>query len=446
MKALLSRMLAVVVALALVAIPSTAALAAEPDIVDVAVADGRFTTLAAALTAAGLVETLKGPGPFTVFAPTDEAFKKLPEGTVEGLLKDIPALTNILLYHVAPARYEAAEVVKMSTIETVGGGSLAVKTDHGNVYINDAQVIIPDVKASNGVIHVIDTVLIPPTPAAAEPAPTPDIIDLAVADGRFTTLAKALTEAGLVEFVKQSASLTVFAPTDEAFAKLPEGTLESLLQDKAALTRILLYHIAPGQAVAQDVIRMSSVPTFAGAYPSIRVEGDKVMVDGAQVIIPDILASNGVIHVIDSVIIPPEAPAAAQKDIVELAVADGRFTTLAAALTAANLVDTLKGPGPFTVFAPTDDAFKKLPEGTVEGLLKDIPTLTNILLYHVAPGKVIAGDVIKLKSLGTFANAPIPFEVSEGKVMAGEAQVILTDIVASNGVIHVIDAVLLPPQ
>jgi len=140
------------------------------------------------------------------------------------------------------------------------------------------------------------------------------------------------------------------------------------------------------------------------------------------------------------------ALAAEPQDIVDIAVADGRFTTLVAALTAAGLVDTLKGAGPFTVFAPTDDAFKKLPEGTVEGLLKDIPALTKILLYHVAPGKVIAGDVIKLKTLGTLADVPVSFKVSEGKVMVGEAQVILTDIVASNGVIHVIDTVLLPPQ
>jgi transforming growth factor-beta-induced protein len=397
--------------------------------------------LVAALTAAGLVDTLKGAGPFTVFAPTDDAFKKLPEGTVEGLLKDIPALTKILLYHVVPAHYEAAALAKLTTVETVGGPSLTVKVEQGNVRINDAQVIIADVKASNGVIHVIDTVLLPP----AEPA-APDIVDLAVADGRFTTLAKALTEAGLVNFVKQSAALTVFAPTDDAFAKLPEGTLDALLKDKAALTRVLLYHIAPGQAVAQDVVNMSSVATFAGAYPSIRAEDGKVMVDDAQVIIPDLLASNGVIHVIDSVLLPPATPPAAQKDIVEVAVADGRFTTLAAALTAAGLVDALKGPGPFTVFAPTDDAFKKLPEGTVEGLLKDIPALTKILLYHVAPGKVIAGDVIRLRALGTLADVPVSFKVSEGKVMVGEAQVILTDIVASNGVIHVIDTVLLPPQ
>ena len=436
------RLLSIVVAVALFATTSAAALAAEPqDIVDIAVADGRFTTLVAALTAAGLVDTLKGAGPFTVFAPTDDAFKKLPEGTVEGLLKDIPALTKILLYHVVPAHYEAAALAKLTTVETVGGPSLTVKVEQGNVRINDAQVIIADVKASNGVIHVIDTVLLPP----AEPA-APDIVDLAVADGRFTTLAKALTEAGLVNFVKQSAALTVFAPTDDAFAKLPEGTLDALLKDKAALTRVLLYHIAPGQAVAQDVVNMSSVATFAGAYPSIRAEDGKVMVDDAQVIIPDLLASNGVIHVIDSVLLPPATPPAAQKDIVEVAVADGRFTTLAAALTAAGLVDALKGPGPFTVFAPTDDAFKKLPEGTVEGLLKDFPALTKILLYHVAPGKVIAGDVIKLKTLGTLADVPVSFKVSEGKVMVGEAQVILTDIVASNGVIHVIDTVLLPPQ
>jgi uncharacterized surface protein with fasciclin (FAS1) repeats len=137
------------------------------------------------------------------------------------------------------------------------------------------------------------------------------------------------------------------------------------------------------------------------------------------------------------------------KDIVDTAVADGRFTTLAAALTAADLVETLKGEGPFTVFAPTDDAFAALPAGTVESLLlpENLETLKSILLYHVVSGKVMAADVGTLESAETVGGSPISIKVEDGKVYLNETvQVIITDVEASNGVIHVIDGVLLPPQ
>jgi transforming growth factor-beta-induced protein len=134
------------------------------------------------------------------------------------------------------------------------------------------------------------------------------------------------------------------------------------------------------------------------------------------------------------------------KDIVEIAIGDKRFTTLVAAVKAANLVETLKGKGPFTVFAPTDDAFKKLPAGTVEGLLKDVPTLKNILLFHVVSGKVMAADVVKLQSANTVLGKPVAVKVTNGKVAVNDANVVITDIEASNGVIHVIDSVLLPPK
>lgn len=133
------------------------------DIVTTAVEAGNFTTLAAALTEAGLIETLQSEGPFTVFAPTDEAFAKLPKGTVESLLKDKEALTNVLLYHVVSGKVTAKDVVKLNSAETVQGSSVNIKVVDGKVMINDAQVISADVNASNGVIHVIDTVILPPT-------------------------------------------------------------------------------------------------------------------------------------------------------------------------------------------------------------------------------------------------------------------------------------------
>jgi len=134
------------------------------------------------------------------------------------------------------------------------------------------------------------------------------------------------------------------------------------------------------------------------------------------------------------------------KSIVEIAVEDGRFETLVAALEAAELVDTLSGEGPFTVFAPTDEAFGKLPEGTVEALLNDIPTLKNILLYHVTPGKVMSSQVASLSSAETVAGKPVSIRVEGESVMINEAMVVIVDIEASNGVIHVIDKVILPPS
>jgi len=130
------------------------------DIVDTAVANGSFTTLVAAVQAAGLVEVLKGDGPFTVFAPTDEAFAKLPEGTVEALLLDKDALTKILTYHVVPGKVMAADVAGLTSAETVQGQSIRIDTSSG-VKVDDANVILADVIASNGVIHVIDTVILP---------------------------------------------------------------------------------------------------------------------------------------------------------------------------------------------------------------------------------------------------------------------------------------------
>jgi uncharacterized surface protein with fasciclin (FAS1) repeats len=190
--------------------------------------------------------------------------------------------------------------------------------------------------------------------------------------------------------------------------------------------------------MAADVVELTSAMTLQGQYLDIQVMDGKVMIDNAQVIITDIEASNGVIHVIDAVVLPET------RDIVDIAVEDGRFTTLVTALQAAGLVEALQAEGPLTVFAPTDDAFAALPEGTLESLLADIPALTDILLYHVVEGKVMAADVIELSSATTLLGQEISISIMDGKVMLNESQVIITDIETSNGVIHVIDAVLLP--
>ena len=162
------------------------------------------------------------------------------------------------------------------------------------------------------------------------------------------------------------------------------------------------------------------------------------MVGNANIVKADIETSNGVIHVIDTVLIPAN-------DIIETARTAGSFKTLLAALEAADLTGTLQGDGPFTVFAPTDEAFAKLPEGTVESLLNDIPKLQAILTYHVVSGKVMASDVIKLSEAKTLQGQVVRIDASSG-VIINTARVVKADVPAVNGVIHVIDAVLLPPS
>ena len=190
----LARILAIALVLFGSLLPLANVARADGDIVDIAVADGRFTTLVAAVQAAGLVDALKAEGPLTVFAPTDDAFAKLPDGTIEGLLNDIPALTEILTYHVVSGKVMAADVVKLSAAPTLLGKDVTIAVRDGKVYLNgNVQVIITDIEASNGVIHVIDTVLLPPADQAVLPAAgAPDLLGLVGSLGSYLPVAAAL--------------------------------------------------------------------------------------------------------------------------------------------------------------------------------------------------------------------------------------------------------------
>ena len=301
----------------------------------------------------------------------------------------------------------------------------------------------------------------PTEEATAEAAaPTGDIVDTAVNAGSFGTLVAAVQAAGLVDTLKGEGPFTVFAPTEEAFAALPAGTLEQLLADpKGQLTQILLYHVVPGKVMAADVKDGLSATTAQGSPVTFTVSSDGgVMINDAKVVTTDIAATNGVIHVIDKVILPPAetsaaapapaASAAMTATIPEVAAAAGSFKTLLAAVEAAGLADELSGAGPFTVFAPTDEAFAKLPAGTVDTLLQDPQgQLTQILLYHVVSGKVLAADVKDGMEAETLQGSPLKFTVgADGSVKIGDASVVGADVEAGNGVIHVIDSVLLPPS
>jgi transforming growth factor-beta-induced protein len=418
-------------------------IAQQRNIVQTAIDDGRFKILVAALKAADLVPALEGPGPFTVFAPPDAAFAKLPPGAIEDLLKpeNKPKLVKLLTYHVVGGKaLTAADILALKPpvkLEMLNGLSTEITVNGGNIKVNNATVIQADVMASNGIIHAVDTVIL-----------LPDIVQLAVSDGRFKILVTALTVAQLVLPLEGPGPLTVFAPTDAAFAKLPPGVINDLLRpdNRPKLIKLLTYHVVGGKALtAADIIAMNppfKLKMLNNMTTQITKDGDNIKVNDATVIQADVIAMNGIIHAVDTVIIPP--------DIVQIASADDRFKILVTALKAADLVLPLESYGPFTVFAPTDDAFAKLPPGTIDDLLKpeNKPKLIKILTYHVVGGSAITAAAILAK------NRPFPLlmmngdtthiTTNGGNIIINDANVIQADVIASNGVIHVIDTVLLP--
>jgi uncharacterized surface protein with fasciclin (FAS1) repeats len=280
----------------------------QADIVDTAVSAGKFNTLVAAVKAAGLVDVLKGDGPYTVLAPTDEAFAKLPEGTVENLLKkeNLEQLKSILTYHVIAGDVRSGAVVKLTEAKTAMGAKINIKVDGDTVMFNNAKLLKADIACSNGVVHVIDSVLLPPAADETKTSKKADIVDTAVA-GKFNTLVAAVKAAGLVETLKGEGPFTVFAPSDEAFAKIPAEKIQELLkpENKKMLQGILTYHVVAGEVMAADVVKLKSAKTVNGQEVKIKVtEQGGVMINNAKVLKTDIKCGNGVIHVIDTVIMP----------------------------------------------------------------------------------------------------------------------------------------------
>ena len=288
-------------------------------IVQIASGDDRFDTLVAAVVATDLADTLSG-GDWTVFAPTDDAFAKLglnADNIADSFSKE--ALTDILLYHVIVGEVssEKAKVV-LGDVTMANGAMAGLKFFAGNLYVNDdSKVIIPDIDASNGIIHAVDTVILGPWPKVADTsssmtsssaaAAPGTIVDIAVNDGRFNTLVAAVTAAGLADTLS-SGEWTVFAPTDAAFAKLGfnADNIASTFSEKE-LTNILLYHVISGEVFSDKALTLlGDVTMVNGQKAGLKFfEGDIFVNDDAKVIIADIDASNGVIHAVDTVILGP---------------------------------------------------------------------------------------------------------------------------------------------
>lgn len=296
-----------IIMMSLVLTPGASVAAQEQDIVAIAAGSEDFAILTAALETAGLTEALQGEGPFTVFAPTNAAFENLLSAlsiSAEDLLAQ-PQLADVLLYHVVAGSVMSGDLQNGMTAETLGGQMITVDLSEG-VKINTSAVITADIKASNGVIHVIDTVLIPETfQLASATAPLPSIVDIAVSNPDFSILVAALAKAELVEALQAEGPFTVFAPTNAAFeALLGElGITAEELLGQPQLADVLLYHVVSGPVLSTDLQNGMTAETLGGQSITVDLT-DGVKINKSAVEIADIQASNGVIHVIDSVLIP----------------------------------------------------------------------------------------------------------------------------------------------
>ena len=412
-------------------------------ITDVAASNPNFSILVEALKKAGLDDDLASKSSnLTVFAPTNAAFTSLLAELKVSSLNDIPTetLTKVLLYHVKSDKSLASQIKTgyYSSLASgpVDGSKLSIYVDMAAGKINGrSKITQTDIMADNGVIHVIDKVMLPMS-----------IADHAVAnESTFSSLVAALSAAKLVPALNDlSKTYTVFAPTNVAFnnllMKLGVG-----LGDLSAetLSPILLYHVVSGY-VPSSAVAAGYVPTLSSAFGKnlslqISVTGGVKLNNTVNVIATDVVATNGIVHVIDGVLLP--------QNVVEMAQQNSMFSTLVLAVVKAELASTLAMAGPYTVFAPTNDAFsnlfKTLGVSGIDALSKE--ALTPILLAHVVSGNVQSGSLSSgmVQTLNSAKSLNVVVGGS-GVTIDGSVKVVKADVQGSNGVIHVIDKVIVP--
>lgn len=517
--------------------------------------DPQFSTLNAAVSAGGYAEMLSG-GQGTLFAPTNAAFAKLPSDVLANVLNDPDLLDSVLTYHMLGSKMTGKQLMGMRSVASLAGPSLTLSMSGNRLRVNNATVTRADIAACNGVVHVIDTVLVPPATAAAPaPAPAPaapapvvsapivipatpqrstttttttttteapattttettttettttettttetattetttevattettaetamSCYDVLVGDDRFTTLRDLLSDAGLTETI-MTGEYTIFAPTNAAFEAVEPDQLARLASDPAALKRVLQYHILPTRVESGSLVNATPYTTADGATITITGSGTDVMIGETRVETTAVTASNCNIYAIDRVLMPADlvivepvavevttettpatttatvtttAPAtnttttttvtAAASSVYARLSADARFSTLVSLIQAAGLVDTLT-TGDVTIFAPTNDAFAKIPAATLDTLKADPARLRTVLLSHVVNSRVTTTALGSNTDLVTVGGSTIRVSPrTEGGYLFGTAVTEPTEIGTGLGIVYAIDTVILP--
>lgn len=466
------------------------------DVTAVLAADERFSTLNAALDAAGFLPLLQNAGPYTLLAPTDDAFDDLLQTLdtdADSLFSNTALLQRVLLLHVLPGWLDAqniADLDEQNVATSLSGATLPVAADDNTVTIGTATITASDILAENGVVHVLDSVLVPENDMGSTDT------FFAVALGPETTLSSTLTAAddgnelpltlsalveaaGYTELLNGPGSFTLFAPTNAALQRTLErlgDDATALLNDTEQARAILAYHLVPAAYTVADLQGMER--SFLGTALQRRlltmaVEDEAVLINDAPLAETDIITGNGIIHYVDAVLFPAgDAPAVdsgdgatlpageaiedtttigagdATQNLAEIVGADEQFSTLFSAVAAAGLADVLARTGPYTVFAPTNAAFDAF--FAAEGLdpdvvLADVELLAQILLYHIAPGRLNTEALATIDGNELATALPGSSVVVRGETIGG-VNITTANIAATNGVVHSIDAVLVPTE
>lgn len=275
-----------------------------------------------------------------------------------------------------------------------------------------------------------------------------NIVEVAQDTATLSTLVDAVVAAQLDGTLDDEDTMyTVFAPTNVAFSNI-QDTVDLLLEEENAdaLEEVLLYHVVSSKVMSSDLEDGQIVQTLNGESIEVTIDGGKVMINGSEVTTADVKASNGVVHIIDEVLIPENLSLSTGPTIVDLAIETSDLSTLVDAVVAAELVDALADETvEYTVFAPTNDAFAAIQE-TVDKLLlpENQADLQNVLLYHVVDSAVLSGDLTDGQTVTTLSGETLTVTIQDGSVLINDAQVITADVEASNGVVHIIDTVLVP--
>ncbi len=391
-----------------------------------------LTTLRSALDASGLAPTLQEMGPFTLLAPTNEAFDALPAGTLDALFEpsNVDQLRDVVNYHITDGDNSVDALLGLNSIVTLQGDEVLLDSIAAALVVNDAAVITPDVTSSNGRLHVIDSVLTPPVP----------VIETLQSRG-FNTLVTAIQAAGL-EGAVNGGNFTVLAPTDAAFDALPAGELESLLTpgNEAELQSLLQFHLVPGPRRASELLAASSTTSLEGPLQFYALGADGPRFNTANMIGTNLPAEAGLIHTLDSVVLLPPS---LTKLLDQLG-----YTTLADLLLSTDLQNTLIEPGPFTFFAPTNEAFAALPPEQLAFLSDpaNVAALTQLLNYHISPGALQVSDLVNLSSIDSLEGSAIGLSLDGANLLInGSTTISSANYYAVNGVLHGIDQVLVIP-
>ncbi len=465
-----------------------------------------LSTLVTAVGAANLVDTLNSEGPFTIFAPTNDAFAAIPPADLDAVLADTDLLTSILTYHVVAGQsLNAAGLAEAGELETVNGGTISFGTD--GTTVNDVNVICSDVTVGNGTVHIIDAVLMPMADEAMEEdmtattmeemieegamAPTGDACVAVPADGEgsfdgmaddpaataasnnpvLSTLVAAVTAAGLGDTLNSEGPFTIFAPTNDAFAAIPPADLDAVLADTDLLTSILTYHVIAGESLSSaDLAELGTSVTVNGGELEFADDDGVLTVNGVAAGCQDVQVANGTVHIIGEVLMPAademmEGAMAPTGDACVAVPTDGEgsfdgmaddpaataasnnpvLSTLVTAVGAAGLVDTLNSEGPFTIFAPTNDAFAAIPPADLDAVLADTDLLTSILTFHVIAGESLSSaDLVELGTATSVNGGELEFTDDNGVLTVNGVAAGCQDVQVGNGTVHIIGEVLMP--